>query len=385
MRIVFVTQPALGHLLPLLPLATAARDAGHDVVVVAGLSLAPAVAHAGLHHVVAGPPDLAAVFARVPERAGLTGRRLAVATWRYAFAGLVAPALATGVLELSRTWRPDLVVHEDSEQGSWIAAERLGVPHVTVQATAWRGSRYRLSAEPLGRLLSAHGLPADPGLARWHRFGFLTTRPPALHDPDDPMPRGTRPMRPEPSDEAGGEAVAWPEGPVDRRVVVTMGTVVPGRIGTLAAILDGLEQLGVPIVATVGHDLDPTDLGPRPPTTRLARYVPMSSILAGASLLVFHGGSGTMLAALAAGVPTVALPVAADQPDNAERCVAAGVGVALAPDARDAAAVREAAATVLGDPSYRAAALAVRDQIRAMPAPQVVLRDLERLVARGRW
>lgn len=31
MRIAFVTQPALGHLLPLLPLAVTARDAGRHV------------------------------------------------------------------------------------------------------------------------------------------------------------------------------------------------------------------------------------------------------------------------------------------------------------------------------------------------------------------
>jgi UDP:flavonoid glycosyltransferase YjiC (YdhE family) len=293
--------------------------------------------------------------------------------------------MAAGVLALAESWRPDLVIHEDSEQGSWIAAERLGIPHVGLQATAWRGSRHRLSSEPLNRFRATLDLPADPGLERWHRFGFLTTRPPALHDPADPMPPGTRPIRPVASDEAGGEPATWPDGPADRRVVVTMGTVVPGRTATLAAILDGLEELGVAIVATVGHDLDPASLGARPATTRIARYVPMSAILETASLLVFHGGSGTMLASLAAGVPMVALPVAADQPENADRCVAAGVALALDPDTRDAAGVREAAARVLGDPSFRTAALALRAQIRDMPGPEVVLRDLERLVAHGRW
>ena len=158
MRIAFVTNPALGHLLPLLPLALAAREAGHDVVVIGGASVAGAVSRVGLRHVVAGPPDLPSVFAAVPERAGLTGRRLAAVTWGKGFAGILAPALAAATLELAREWRPDLVVHEDSEQGSWIAAERLGIPHVALQATAWRGTGLRLSAEPLNRLRASQSI-----------------------------------------------------------------------------------------------------------------------------------------------------------------------------------------------------------------------------------
>ena len=384
MRIAFATNPALGHLLPLVPLAQAARDAGHDVVVVGGASLAGATRDAGLQHVVAGPPDLAAVFARVPEREGLAGRRLAAVIWSRAFAGVMAEAMAAAVLGLAGSWRPDLVVHEDSEQGSWIAAERLGVPSITLEATAWRGTRFRLSDEPLNRLRAAHGLEVDPGLRRWHSLGFLTTRPPGLHDPTDPTPPGTRPIRPTAPDAGGGEAPWWPAGGTGRpRVVVTMGTLVPGRHEVLAAILEGLEALDVSIVATLGHDLDPAVLGDRPDSTRVVRYVPIAPLLETASLLVFHAGSGTMLAGLAAGVPLVVLPVNADQPVNAERCIAAGVARALEPGRRGPADVRLAARSVLEDDRYTTAARRLQAEIAAMPAPAEVLPGLEALAARG--
>jgi UDP:flavonoid glycosyltransferase YjiC (YdhE family) len=383
MRIAFATNPALGHLLPLIPLAQAARDGGHDVCVVGGASLARPLADARLTHVIAGPPDLPSVFAQIPERAGLSGRQLAAVTWQRAFAGILAESMAGSVLDLAAARRPDLVVHEDSEQGAWIAAERLGVPHIALQATAWRGTSYRLSREPLNRLLRLHGLPDDQELRAWHRFGFLTTRPPALHNPLDPTPAGTLPIRPTAPDDTGGEPVAWPSGPAQgrARVVVTMGTLMPGRLETMIAILEGLEGLDVDIVATVGHDLDPAALGTRRPTTRVARYVPMTPLLADSSLLVFHGGSGTMLAGLAAGVPLLVLPVAADQPENAERCVAAGVARLLAPNDREPGRIREAAADVLGDAAGRAAVTLVRDQIAAMPEPADVLPVLEELVA----
>ena len=95
MRIAFVTNPALGHVLPLLPLALAARDAGHDVVVVGGASIGPAVERVGLPHT-SSPVRRTCrrVFAQVPERAGLTGRRRA--------AVVVATACSPG--SLPRRW-----------------------------------------------------------------------------------------------------------------------------------------------------------------------------------------------------------------------------------------------------------------------------------------
>jgi UDP:flavonoid glycosyltransferase YjiC (YdhE family) len=385
MRILFATNPALGHLLPLVPLAQAARDAGHDVLVIGGASLADATRDAGLLHVVSGPPDLPSVFAQVPERQGLTGRRLAAATWKGAFAGVMAQAMAAGTLALANSWRPDLVVHEDSEQGSWIAAERLGMPHIALQATAWRGTGLRLSSEPLNRLLRLHGLPEDSELRAWHRYGFLTSRPPSLHNVDDPVPAGATPIRPTAPDATGGEPAVWPTaaGEGRPRVVVTMGTLMPGRTEAMVTILDELETLDLDIVATVGHDIDPAALGSRRPATRIARYVPMTPLLVGASLLVFHGGSGTMLAGLAAGVPLVVLPIAADQPENADRCRDAGVARVLDAEARATGDVRTAAAEVLGDPAYAAAAARVRSEIAAMPVPAALVPDLERLANAG--
>ena len=385
MRIAFVSNPAVGHVLPLLPLAIAARDAGHDVAVVAGASVHDAIAATGLRHVDVGPPDLASVFAHVPERAGLTGRALALVTWRRAFAGILAEEMASGVIDLAQAWRPDLVVHEDSEQGSWIAAERLGVPHIALQATAWRGTLMRASREPLGGLRARYGLPADPGLERWHAAGFLTTRPPALYNPDDAMPAATRPIRPEASDEVIASTPEWvgERDPSIRRVAITLGTAVPDRAATLAALVDAFADLDAEVVVTTGPGIDLDALGVVPRNVRVEAWVPMSRLLPTCDVLAFHGGSGTMLAALAAGVPLVSMPVAADQPDNADRCAAAGVGVTLGPGERDPQSVRRAVEHVLDTPGFGVAARRVRDEIRAMPSPPAVVPDLERLVASG--
>ena len=46
-RILFTTWPAFGHLLPMLPLARAARAAGHDVVISSGSDLLPLIERHG--------------------------------------------------------------------------------------------------------------------------------------------------------------------------------------------------------------------------------------------------------------------------------------------------------------------------------------------------
>ncbi len=384
MRIAFACNPAHGHLLPLLPLALAARDAGHDVVVLGGRSLEPTLAVAGLAHVEAGPPDLPAVFAAVPEAAEQTGRSLAVLIWSRGFAGFVAPALADGVLDLARSWRPDILVHDDSEQGTWLAAEVLGIPHVALQATAWRGVMVRLSEDPLGALGARLGLPPDPGLARWHRHGFLATRPPSLLNAADPLPPTARPLRPRPMDEAGFELPEWLLAPRARpRVAVTLGTVGPSRADGVAALVAALAPLDAEIVATVGADLDPAHLGPQPANVHVAAYLPMSGLLPASDLVVFHGGSGTMLAAAGAGVPMLLLPVAADQPENAARCAAAGIARVLPASERDPSTMRDAVEAMLGEPAWRLAAARVQAEIEAMPGPFHVLPSLERLAAAG--
>ncbi len=381
MRVAFSANPALGHVLPVLPLAVAAREAGHDVVVLAGASCAGAIAGAGLRHVQTPTPDLPSLFARLPGREGLTGAKLAVATWRDAFAGALAEEMAAAVIDFARDWPPDLVVHEDSEQGSWIAAERLGIPHVTLQATAWRGAMQRLSDEPLNRLRVAHGLEPDPGLSRWHAWRFLTTRPASLHDPADPLPPSTRPLRPEAADESVGTVPPWVDTRAGPRVCVTMGTLPMATAAVLPWISRSFDGLAVEVIVTIAPATDPGRLGDPPPNVRLTPYVPMSRLLPTCDAIVFHAGSGTLLTALGAGVPMVLLPVGADQPANAAHAEAAGVGIALAPAAQNADAVRAALERVMGEPAYRDAAARVRDEIAAMPEPASVMRDLEALVA----
>ncbi len=140
----------------------------------------------------------------------------------------------------------------------------------------------------------------------------------------------------------------------------------------------------VALVVTVGRDRDPADFGPRPPHVRIERYVPQSLLFPRCDLVVNHGGSGTVMAALGHGLPMVIVPISADQPDNARRCEQLGVAKVILPENRTPGAIRDAVRTVLQDPSFRQNAERLREEMERLPGPEHAVGMLERLAAEPR-
>jgi UDP:flavonoid glycosyltransferase YjiC (YdhE family) len=106
---------------------------------------------------------------------------------------------------------------------------------------------------------------------------------------------------------------------------------------------------------------------------RIERFIPQAELLPKVSLVVSHGGSGSLNGSFAHGLPSVLVPMGADQLLNAARAEAVGAAKVLhAVDAR-ADEFRDAAAEVLAEPSYQQAAERLRAEIAAQPpAPYAV-------------
>jgi MGT family glycosyltransferase len=168
-------------------------------------------------------------------------------------------------------------------------------------------------------------------------------------------------------------------------VYFTLGTVFNLESGDLLdRVLTGLRELPSNLVVTVGHHVDPAEFGPQPRHVHVEQFIPQSSVLPYCDLVVSHGGSGSVIGALAHGLPSVLLPLGADQPLNAGRC--ADLGVARVLDAVEATpeVVRAAAADVITDPAYRCDAEGLRDEIAALPDPAHAIGLLERLAREKR-
>jgi UDP:flavonoid glycosyltransferase YjiC (YdhE family) len=98
--------------------------------------------------------------------------------------------------------------------------------------------------------------------------------------------------------------------------------------------------------------------------------------------MIHHGGSGSMMAALAAGVPQLVLPFVGDEFGNARAVVERGVGIDIDIDReRVTPAVVQ---RLIEDESLRTTAAEVRAEVAAMPSPADLvprLADLARCVS----
>jgi UDP:flavonoid glycosyltransferase YjiC (YdhE family) len=118
-----------------------------------------------------------------------------------------------------------------------------------------------------------------------------------------------------PKDRIPPQFLELPEAPL---VYVTLGTVFNDP-DLVRSMLDAIQDLPISIAITTGPGTDPALLGRRPANVAAASFVPQALLLPLASAVVSHTGSGTMLGALASGLPQVCLPRGADQFANAER------------------------------------------------------------------
>lgn len=385
-RILFTFAGGSGHAEPLVPIARAAAAAGHDV------------AFAGQSAVVGGLRERG--FQVFPEPVDTTGTRPTPGpllapnmaheerVLREAYAGRIARARADSVLDACARWSPDVVVCDEADFGGAIAAERYGVPLATVLVTAAGGFvRADVVAEPLDALRAEHGLPPDPAFEAPWRGLVLSPFPPSFRDPAFPLPPGTCSLGPPSVVDAGDPVPTWLTGPPSARpaVYVTLGTIFNMESGDLLArMVAGVRELPVEVIATVGPAFDPQALGPQPRNVRVERFVPQAAVLPRCAAVVNHGGSGSVLGALAAGLPSVVIPLGADQPLNAARCEALGVGVALDAVRATPADVRDAVRSVLDEPRYAAAARRLRDECAALPGPEHAVPLLERLAGAKR-
>jgi UDP:flavonoid glycosyltransferase YjiC (YdhE family) len=304
---------------------------------------------------------------------------------RERFARHAARERAAEMLALSAEWQPDLIVCDEMDFGSMIAAERLGLPYASVLVVA-AGSLVRgdVVGEPLHELRAAHGLSPDPELEMLSRYLVLSPFPPSYRDPAFPLPATAHTIRPLTLDPIRDETVPeWladmPHAPA---VYFTLGTEFNLESGDLfSRVLMGLSDLPITLVVTVGREIDPTEFGPQPVNVHIERYIPQSLLLPRCSASISHGGSGSVMGALTHGVPMVLIPMGADQPLNGERCAALSVARVLDPIEATPSDVRDAVAAVLTDPIYRRHAEQMRDEIAMLPGPDYAVGLLEHLVA----
>ena len=374
----------------MLALAQALTRAGHEVAFATSGDFCPRVERAGFAAFPAGMPlarQMEEARARYPDQDRLTAMERFEQFVPRMLAGVAAPARAADLVPLVRQWKPDLLVHDETEFAGPVAAAAVGIPWADQSVGILRPLEMaRLAGEVLAPLCQRFGADVGPcgGL---FRYLYLDVAPPTLQSAEIveiPVAHPVQNATIEPG--AEGESLpAWvtelPERPV---VYVSLGTVFNARArDVFVAVLAGLRDAPATVIVTIGHDNDPADFGPQPEHIHVERFIPQSLLLPFCDAVVNQGGTA-ILPILALGLPLLVLPQGANQFHNAEACVAAGVGRRLLPGEVTPEAVRWEVDALLQDPSLRERAQQVQKELAAMPGPERGVELLERLAAERR-
>ncbi|MFE4460825.1 glycosyltransferase [Nocardia tengchongensis] len=169
---------------------------------------------------------------------------------------------------------------------------------------------------------------------------------------------------------------SWPQTDGgDPLVLVALSTTFQRQTDCLQRISEALGQLPVRGVITTGPAVDPAEIH-APPNVTVLRAAPHREIMRHASLVITHGGHGTLMKSFAADLPVVVLPHGRDTADNAARVRAHRAGIVLPRTATPQRIARAVRHTLRTPAHYRAAAELGR-AIRQDGRGQALLRELE--------
>lgn len=372
-RFLFVVPPLAGHVNPAAGVAAELRQRGHDVGWVAHEAVVGSLLGEGAPVYPAGEGFLPHVVQHLAERERLKGLQALEFLWTKVLLPMAAD-MVEPVRAAIEDFGPDVVVTDQQAFAGGIVATELGLPWA-VSACSTAELVNPLSLMPGVTEWVRHQLDTLwdqlelPGLAeagfdpRWSPYLVLEYSTPELVGQvarDLASIAFVGPVLPSLGDPAG-----FPWEWLDRHgtnVYVSLGTLSHG-IGerfldeTLEAVAD--RPYGVVIADPAGKLADvPGNVLVRP-------FVPQLELFPRVDAVLCHAGHNTTVGALAFGVPLVCAPIREDQPITAGQVVQAGAGVRLKFALVEAPDIAEAIDTVLGDPSYRAAAVRIAESFQA--------------------
>lgn len=375
MKVFAVATPGSGHVNPMMPLIEAFLAQGDEVTVAAGDDPGGVVARSGAAFRVAGRgemdwfDDLRARVLHGQPGDGIAPERINHYFMPRLFAEIAVPDMIDDVVAIGREFGPDLVFFETYALAGPLAAKVLGVPAVhqligpvpPFDVTTLADD----AVSPVWRSFQC----STPGHGGLYEGRTIQISPPSLEA--RAVPAGeVLAMRPAPLPATDPVSMDPPF------AYLTLGTFFAGNTDVFQTVLAGLGAEDVDVLVTVGADNDPAALGAVAGNVRVERYVPQAELLPRCSVVIHHGGAGTMYGALAHGIPQIVLPQGADNFVNGDLLAHCGAGLCIGPDETSPESVRDAVRLVLTDPSYRGAAQRLAEELATLPEPVRVARQL---------
>jgi hypothetical protein len=360
-----------GHWRPLSDVLLSCQSLGHGVIVVGPAGISDMVRRDGFEFVPGGEPPEEAIAPIREQLRTATRAEASVLGNRELFGRLASNALRPRVEALVDSWAPQIVLRDPCEYASAVAALSRAIPslQVAISLAEAEWSAIGIASPALEEL--------EPGLSAHVRSSPYITRFPE-HLDTSPFPRTIRYR-----ESASAIDVALPDWWAASSlplVYLTMGTVL-GHMTAAADVfrccLEAVGELPIRVLLTVGKHFDSGLLDDVPANVHVERWIDQQTVVGHSSVVVCHGGSGTVLGAWAAGVPLVVLPSFADQFANAKLVEDNGLGrrVDIPPSdlstdterTRASRLLRNAIVEVLTVDSFRQASMKMARRIAATP------------------
>lgn len=300
---------------------------------------------------------------------------------------------------LLRSLGVDALLVDQMEPGGALVAEHLGLPFISVacalpfnreplvplpvmpwryRATPW-GEKLNLNAgrvydylmRPHGDVIRQHcqafGLAPRHGISDCLSPLLQISQTVAGFDfPRQALPahfHAVGPLR-LPMNEAASPVLATLEKPF---VYASLGTLQGHRYRLFRQIAQACSVLSVPLLITHCGGLGAEQVKHLTGEGEVwvSDFVPQRAALAEASAVITHAGLNTVLDALEAGAPMLALPIAFDQPGVAARIEHAGVGLRLNHRLASPARIAAALDGLLSEPRFRERSMQLGEEVRS--------------------
>ncbi len=334
MRIILNSIGSVGDVFPFLALGRRLKELGHSVVVALEPNWEPVVALSELDYARFGPrfpPEHVGTLVRAMVREPDPGLQWKTLLENVAFA---VPGMLSDLTELCE--HADLLIANCYSFVAHMAQVKTGIPFITIRLSEYGENddgmrafpnrlmnRYRRElgsselADPFGkdshsRLLSLYALsPGLTGRGKSDAPGFFFMHVPNFEPPRDVV-----------------EFIANGEKPI----VVSLGSMVTDDAASVTNVLiEGIGRVGKRVVIQEGWGALGVGMRSVPSYAKLTGFLPHEWLFDQASIIIHHGGGGTTAASLRAGVPSMVIPFALDQPFWADIAVKYGVTSAIIP------------------------------------------------------
>ncbi|WP_244443351.1 nucleotide disphospho-sugar-binding domain-containing protein [Bradyrhizobium sp. Ai1a-2] len=270
--------------------------------------------------------------------------------------------------------------------GSCLPAPRTPEDRVAVEAASSRfvavlnewlptlnEARASLQLDPSSHILELFDRPARFLIAISAAFDFAP----------DFLPRNVRYIGPllDSSDWSKPWISPWPHGPDRPRALISFSTTNQDQTDALQRTINAVGSIEMDAVVTLGPAVAETILH-APDNVRLLASAPHDAVMKQVSLVVTHGGHGTVSRSLMHGRPVLVMPFGRDQGDIAARVEARGLGLILPPTAAETE-IAAAITRLIREPQFLIAARQFKDIMAAEVSGAPLVRELEEIVRAG--